>query len=190
MSAMSSIRLAQESDAPGVCSIYAPIVRDTVISFETVVPNDDTMVARIRDTLTERPWIVCEDEGEIQGYAYAGPHRSRSAYMWSAEVSVYVAESARRLGTARRLYGALFALLQRQGYRNAYAGITLPNDASVGLHESLGFREVGVYRGVGFKFDAWLDVGWWALRLDEKAESADPLRDIAGVLNGFEWRDF
>jgi len=156
------LRPATPADAPGILAIYAPIVENTVISFEYEPPSVDEMVHRLE---AYRPWLVAVDNGEIMGYAYASKHRERAAYQWSADVSVYVHELARGQGLGTRLYRELFAVLVGQGYVNAYAGITLPNPASVGLHESLGFRPVGVYEGVGYKFGAWHDVGWWQLLL-------------------------
>jgi L-amino acid N-acyltransferase YncA len=134
------IRPADVGDAEGIRAIYDPIVRDTSISFETEPPTVGEIARRIREALSERPWLVLEDEGELQGYAYAAQHRERLAYLWSAEVSVYVSAAARRRGVGRRLYLCLFDLLAQQGYYNAYAGITLPNEASVRLHESVGFE--------------------------------------------------
>jgi phosphinothricin acetyltransferase len=161
------IRLATERDALACLRIYAPVVAETAISFETEAPSVEEMERRIADTLVQLPWLVLEEPEGVQGYAYAAPYRKRAAYQWSVEVSVYVAEEARGKGVGRRLYAALFDLLRRQGYVNAYAGIALPNDASVGLHEAMGFRPVGVYRNVGFKLGRWLDVGWWQLELRE-----------------------
>ncbi|WP_435177238.1 GNAT family N-acetyltransferase [Halorussus sp. AFM4] len=109
-------------------------------------------------------------EPEIAGYAYAGRHRKRDGYRWSVDVSVYVAERHRRKGVARGLYQSLFEVLRLQGFHNAYAGIALPNEASVGLHESLGFEPVGVYESVGYKRGAWRDVGWWQLALRDRSE--------------------
>ena len=157
-------------------SIYAPIVRDTPISFEVEVPTVDEMRARIAETLEQYPWLVCERGDEILGYAYASRHRTRPAYQWSVDVSVYVREDLRRAGVGRALYVALLALLRLQGFRNAYAGIALPNSGSVGLHEALGFRPVGVYRGVGFKQGRWHDVGWWELSLRTDPEPPRPPR--------------
>ena len=159
------IRVAAPGDAEGVQAIYAPVVRDTAISFELEPPGVAEMAGRIAGTLAEHPWLVCERRGAVAGYAYATRHRERPAYRWSVDVSVYVHPDARRGGVGRRLYAALFRLLALQGYRNAYAGIALPNAGSVGLHEALGFRPVGVYRQVGFKLGAWHDVGWWQLQL-------------------------
>jgi L-amino acid N-acyltransferase YncA len=108
---------------------------------------------------------VLEEDGEVAGYAYASQHNSRAAYRWAVDVAVYVDPSRRRRGAGRRLYGALLEELRERGYRIACAGITLPNDASVGLHEALGFEPVGIYRRVGWKAGAWHDVGWWQLEL-------------------------
>jgi L-amino acid N-acyltransferase YncA len=160
-----TIRLATEDDAGQILAIYAPIVRETPISFEVEPPTVAAMRQRISDTLACFPWLVCEGAGELLGYAYGSRHRGRAAYDWSAEVSVYVHASARRSGVGRDLYRTLFEILRLQGFCNALAGATLPNPASVGLHESLGFQPVGIYRSVGYKFGAWHDVGWWQLSL-------------------------
>ena len=175
-----TIRLATAADAAGVRAIYAPYVRETWVSFEADVPSVEEMAGRIEGAAPRYPWLVADNGGAVAGYAYASAHRGRSAYQWSAEVSVYVAETHRRRGFARRLYGALVDVLQLQGFANAYAGIALPNEASVGAHEALGFEPVGVYRGVGFKLGAWRDVGWWALRLGDGAAPAPP-RTLAEV---------
>jgi L-amino acid N-acyltransferase YncA len=172
MSAM--IRLATVDDAEQIQAIYAPNVRQTAISFELVPPTVDDMQERIRKTLEHFPCLVCEHQGEIQGYAYANAHRSRAAYQWSVDVSVYVHAQARRYGVGRAVYSSLFKLLELQGVYNAYAGITLPNPASVGLHESLGFQPVGIYRAVGYKLGAWHDVGWWQLALRQHSAPAAP----------------
>jgi phosphinothricin acetyltransferase len=156
-----TLRLATPADAAGVAAIYAPIVASSVISFEVEPPSVETIAARIASTLARLPWLVSTDDDGVAGYAYASPHRERAAYRWSVEVSVYVAERARRRRLAQSLYGRLFEILAAQGFTAAWAGIVLPNAASVALHESVGFRPVGVYRGVGFKFGAWHDVAWF-----------------------------
>jgi L-amino acid N-acyltransferase YncA len=182
-----SIRLATEHDAKQIAAIYAPNVTDTVISFEFEPPSVDEMRQRIEVTLQRYPWLVCERQGRLLGYAYAGAHGSRAAYQWSVDVSVYVHEDARRTGVGRALYASLFAALDLQGFYNAYAGATLPNPASVGLHESVGFRQVGVYRGVGYKLGEWHDVVWWHLPLRERVADPDPPADLASVVGSEEW---
>jgi len=183
-----TIRLATERDAEQVAEIYAPNVTDTVISFELEPPGADEMRRRIEVTLQRYPWLVCEDhDGRVLGYAYAGAHRSRAAYQWSVDVSVYVHEEARRRGVGRALYSSLFGVLDLQGFYNAYAGATLPNPASVGLHESVGFQPVGVYRGVGYKLGAWHDVVWWHLPIRERVADPYPPASLSSVLGSEEW---
>ncbi len=152
-----------------------------MISFEIEPPSASEIGERIASTRTRYPWLVATAAGEVIGYAYAGEHRQRAAYRWSTDVSAYIAETARRQGVGRRLYEELFKVLRGQGFRAAFAGITLPNQASVGLHEALGFEAVGVYRQVGFKLGAWRDVGWWRLGLADGAETqgAPPTEPIA-----------
>lgn len=165
------LRLATPADAGGVHDIYAPIVCETAISFELEPPTVDEMRRRITSTLTNYPWLVCEVDGLVAGYAYAGPHGVRGAYQWAADVSVYNHGSFRGRGIGRALYAALLEILARQGVRQACAGITLPNDASVGLHEAMGFRPLGVYPDIGYKLGAWHSVGWWQRAL---APASDP----------------
>ena len=154
------IRLATAADGPALAAIYAPAVLAYATSFELEAPDGAEMARRVAALTARTPWLVCELESSVVGYAYASSHRERWAYQWSVEVSAYVGAAAHRRGVARALYASLFAVLVVQGFRNAYAGITLPNVASVGLHEAVGFRPVGIYRGVGYKFGAWHDVLW------------------------------
>jgi len=154
------IRLATMADAPAIAAIYRPAVTDGVISFEFTPPSPSEMGSRISATLQHTPWILYETDDGVLGYAYAGRHNERAAYQWSANVSVYVHPNAHRSGIGRALYTSLFAILVLQGFHNAYAGITLPNPASEGLHRAFGFTSVGVYRKVGYKFGAWHDVEW------------------------------
>jgi phosphinothricin acetyltransferase len=171
---MKTIRLAQPSDAREVVDIYGPIVASSAISFETDVPTAGEMERRIAEVLTFAPWLVCAEEGRVAGYAYASRHRERAAYRWSVDVAIYVRDLRRRAGVGRALYGSLLALLRLQGFYAAHAGITLPNEASVRLHESFGFRPVGVYPCVGFKCGTWHDVGWWQLPLRERSGAPAP----------------
>lgn len=169
------IRLATPQDAEEILAIYAPFVTDTAVSFELEPPSVQEMQRRIEETLTRYPWLVWEQDDRVLGYAYTSTHRARPAYQWSVEVSVYVHPHARRAGIASQLYTRIFEMLRGQGYCNAYAGITLPNGASVGFHEAMEFQPVGVYSKIGFKMGRWHDVGWWQLRLREDEEPL-PLR--------------
>jgi len=161
------IRIATATDAKAVAAIYAPIVRDTTISFEVEPPTPEEMARRILAALPTYPWLVAERDGQVVGYAYASRHRDRAAYRWSVDVSAYVDDPARRSGVGRTLYERLIAILKRQGFHAAFASIALPNAPSVGLHEAVGFRPVGIYKEVGFKHGQWRDVGWWRLALSE-----------------------
>lgn len=179
---MPTIRLATEADAPGVHAIYAPIVRDTIISFEYELPSVDEMRSRIAKTLPRYPWLICGQEGEdgeMLGYAYASLHSERAAYNWSANVSVYVSATARRMGVGKALYGELFARLRAQNIVNVYAGISLPNPGSISLHEAMGMTLVGVYHKVGYKFGAWHDVGWWEMALGARPMWPKPVLAVA-----------
>ncbi len=168
-------------DAPACSEIYKPSVVGSPISFEEVAPDEREMAHRIETYSRTHPWLVAEEDGLVVGFAYACLHRERAAYRWATDVSAYVHEGHRRRGVGRTLYHAVFELLIRQGLQTACAGITLPNDASVALHESLGFQLVGVYRRIGWKDGAWRDVGWWELELVEAeagvpADPGPPLR--------------
>lgn len=165
-----------DDDARAIAEIYAPYVRETIISFETEPPDAAEMAQRIHRIGKQYPWLAASSGGEVSGYAYACENRSRLAYRWSVDVAVYLSASAQRAGIGRGLYRRLFAFLRAQGYVNAFAGISLPNAASVGLHEAMGFTLIGVYRNVGYKRGAWRDVGWWQLALqDPPAQPKEPL---------------
>ncbi len=155
-----TVRDASESDAPSCAAIYAPYVRETAISFESEPPTAAQMAERIAAATRMHGWVVLEDGDRVVGYAYGGPHQQRAAYRFSCEVSVYVEQGRRRTGSGRSLYEALFERLTARGYLMAVAGMTLPNEASAGLHRAMGFEPVGVYRRIGWKFGAWHDVAW------------------------------
>jgi phosphinothricin acetyltransferase len=169
------IRDADPIGSAAACAaIYAPFVLSPT-SFEEQAPDESEMAGRIRRLTTSHPWLVAEQDGVLAGYAYACAHRVRPAYRWSTDVSVYVDEQSRRRGVGRHLYEALLRRLSDRGFRVACAGITLPNEASVALHEHLGFVAVGVYRSIGWKAGAWRDVGWWQLDLSpEMGEPVEP----------------
>jgi phosphinothricin acetyltransferase len=151
---------AAAADAQACAAIYAPYVRDTAITFELEPPTPDEMADRIARATADYAWLVLEDEGRVVGYAYGGPYKERAAYRWACEVSVYLEPGLRRRGAGRALYEALLPRLAARGFRTAVAGMTLPNDASVGLHRAMGFEPVGVWRRIGWKLGAWHDVAW------------------------------
>lgn len=170
------VRVADENDCGWMADIYAPIVRDTAISFELSPPSADEIRSRINDALRQHPWLVAERDKEPLGYAYASPHRARPAYRWSCDVSVYVSPKAYRQKAGTVLYARLLEILKVQGYRNAFAGIALPNAPSIALHQRAGFRPLGTYSQVGYKLGAWHDVGWWQLQLaDDTGPPAEPV---------------
>lgn len=154
------IRDARPDDAAACAAIYAPYVRDTCISFELVAPDEAEMRGRIAANQEHHVWLVAEQDGQVVGYAYGSPHRSREAYRFATDVSAYVDGSARGQGLGPQLYRALFDRLTLLGYRMACAGVTLPNERSERFHRGMGFEQVGVYRRIGWKFDAWRDVLW------------------------------
>ena len=149
------------ADAAACAAIYAPFVSDNWISFELDAPTADEMAGRIANYGDSQAWLVAEVDGAVAGYAYGSPHRSRAAYASSCDVAVYVDPAHSRQGVGRALYAALFPLLADKGFHAAFAGIALPNDPSVELHEAMGFTPVGTYREVGWKMGGWRDVGWW-----------------------------
>jgi phosphinothricin acetyltransferase len=161
-------------DAAACAAIYAPQVEDSPVSFEERAPDTAEMAARIEHHGASHAWLVAEWAGQVVGYAYATAFNERPAYRWSASVSVYVAGEARGSGVGRALYEALFDRLRERGFRMACAGITLPNEASVGLHQALGFEQTGVNREIGWKHGAWRDVGWFQLELTPAGEGPPP----------------
>jgi phosphinothricin acetyltransferase len=179
------IRLADpETDARAIAEIYRRSVDSSFISFEEGAPTETEMAERIASTLTLTPWLVAEDIGEVVGYAYAGRHRDRASYRWSVDISAYVRHDRQGRGVGAALYAVLIPILTAQGFANAFAGVTQPNPASVGLHRSIGMELVGVYRGVGYKLGAWRDVAWYQLRLadmtgDRPAEPSPVAKIIA-----------
>lgn len=185
---MPHIRLARVGDAAEIAAIYAPSVTRAAISFETEPPTAEMIAERIAHTIPTYPWLVSEDSGAVMGYAYASQHRSRAAYQWSVDVSVYIHERWRGQGLGRTLYTRLFALLRAQGYANIYAGIALPNPGSVGLHEAMGMTPVGIYRHVGYKLGAWHDVGWWEGALQSPPDPPMPPRQLTALASLPEWR--
>lgn len=164
---MIKLRLAKAADSEGILAIYAPYIEKTSFTFETDIPSAEAFADRINSYLESWPWLVCEVDGTIAGYAYAARYRERVAYQWSVESSVYIHDDYQRKGIAKILYSALFEILKRQGFRNVYAVINLPNEKSVAFHESLSFRFFALYEQVGYKLGKWKNVGWWRLIINE-----------------------
>jgi L-amino acid N-acyltransferase YncA len=170
------IRVATIDDAERIAEIYAPAVLERVTSFELVAPSAAEMAARLTRVMAHYPWLVCELDGRVVGYAYASTHNERAAYRWSVDVAVYVGAEVHRRGVGTALYASLFEVLALQNIRNVYAGITLPNAASEGMHSRAGFKLVGTYHHVGYKFGAWHDVAWFERAvLPPVADPPEPL---------------
>ncbi len=162
------IRQASAQDAAALLEIYAPIVLHTSTSFEEEPPGVEDFAQRITKAIQTHQWLVMEaKDGTLCGYAYAGTHRSRSAYRRSVETSVYVHQNFRGQGVGRRLYEALFESLATMDYHSAYAGIVLPNEGSIALHKALGFEPIGIFKEVGFKHGQWHDTSWWQRRIKQ-----------------------
>jgi L-amino acid N-acyltransferase YncA len=168
-----TIREARVEDGGAAARIYAPYVVETAITFEEQPPDAPEMSRRIGDTLAGHPFLVAESAGAVIGYAYATSHRARASYRWSADVSVYLDGNHHHCGVGSAMYGVLLPLLAAQGFVMAHAGVTLPNPASVGLHEAVGFKPVGIFRNVGYKLGEWRDVGWWAKQLNNPRPQPD-----------------
>ncbi|MEH1930258.1 MAG: arsinothricin resistance N-acetyltransferase ArsN1 family B [Nostoc sp.] len=193
------IRLVNENDALQMLAIYAPIVWETAISFEVEPPSETEFQQRIKSYQQQMPWLVCEINQEVVGYAYARPYHTRAAYQWSVESSVYVSANYRRKGIAKALYTSLLKLLRLQGFYNVVAAIALPNQPSVAVHETVGFSPVGVFRRVGYKFAQWHDVGCWQLSLqpessfltdgDITTQSVNPPVSLAEIQKSPLWNE-
>lgn len=152
------IRIAEEKDAPALLDIYAPYINETAITFEYDLPPAEEFAGRIQAITRDFPWLVCEIDGRTAGYAYASHFKTRAAFQWDAEMSVYLSPEFHRLGIASALYDCLEDTLREQGYLNLYALITHPHPVSEGFHASRGYRPVGIYHSTGFKFDKWYDL--------------------------------
>lgn len=183
MTANRKIRLAYESDSKSILDIYAPFITDTAITFECEVPTIEEFMNRMSSIQEKYPWLVCEIDGIIVGYAYASQYSGRAAYDWSVDFSIYINPNYHGKKIGRALYSSLFELVKLQGYYNAYAGIALPNMKSKSFHEAFGFKMVGVYKNVGYKHGKWHDVGWYALDIAEHIKSPVKPKTINEICN-------
>jgi L-amino acid N-acyltransferase YncA len=159
------IRACHPSDASQICEIYNYYVRETVVTFEEVPVAERDMAQRIGDVTERLPWLVCEQNGRVVGYAYAAAWKARSAYRFSVESTIYLSPDFAGRGMSSDLYGALIADLRSRDVHCAVGGIALPNAASIALHEKLGFVRIGQFKEIGWKFGKWVDVGYWELVL-------------------------
>lgn len=191
MASTAHLRFATPADAAALLTIYAPIVLESPASFQVEPPSVEEMAAKVEETMVHYPWLVYEADGAVLGYAYGTKHRARVAYQWSVETSVYIHSDARRQGIGTVLYEALLRILAAQGYYRAFAGIVVPNTGSVRLHESVGFKPLGVFKNIGYKLNQWRDVGWWSRDLAPLPETPEPPLLLAAVRtqweDGWEW---
>lgn len=181
----SIIRLAEKRDVPGILEIYAPFILGTSVTFEEIVPDESSFWERIQEIMAEMPYLVCEIDGRIAGYAYASGYRSRASYRWSKEVTAYIHPDFQRKRVAEALYTSLHEMVRYQGVADMLAIITMPNRPSVAFHEHFGYRKCGEFSKVGYKLGQWQNVGWFELFLqDEKEAPKDriiPLHEITGL---------
>jgi phosphinothricin acetyltransferase len=184
---MPHIRPATAADAAQMLAIYAPYISDTAVTFETATPTLAEFTARVVDGSQTHPWLVAVDADTVLGYAYASVFRSREAYQWAADCSIYVHPDHRRHNVATALYTSLFACLRLQGYFRVHAGVTLPNLPSVALHTRMGFTPVGTYADVGYKLGAWHSVWWCALALQSPTDAPLSPRPTANVVGTPAW---
>lgn len=165
-----TIRDARRSDVPAMLAIYAPFVEHTAVSFEYDVPTEAEFARRLEEHQAVFPWLVCEENGRVMGYAYAGRAFERAAYGWNAEISCYLAPELRGRGVGRRLYARIEEILTRLGYYKLFAVVTSANAPSVAFHRALGFRDAACFRNVGYKQGGWYDVLWLEKTLCDRPE--------------------
>ena len=179
------IRLAEKRDVAGILEIYAPFILETAVTFEETVPDEASFWERIQGIMAELPYLVCEIDGRIAGYAYASGYRSRASYRWSKEVSVYIHPDFQRRRVAHALYTSLNELVRYQGIADLLAIITMPNESSVAFHEYFGYTKCGEFSKVGYKIDQWQNVGWFELFLQDETKAPKdrilPLSEITGL---------
>ncbi|WP_126663823.1 GNAT family N-acetyltransferase [Haloterrigena salifodinae] len=190
MTADARIRVATPDDAAAVRDIYAPFCESTAVTFEESPPTEAEVADRIASTLETYPWLVCEVDGAVVGYAYASRLRKRRAYQWTVELSVYVADDTRRSGVGRSLYESLFAVLERQGVRDAYAVTTVPNPETERFHERLGFERCVDFPAIGYTEGEWRDVAWWRRGIAEKTADPEPITPLPALRDRLDETDW
>ncbi len=166
-----SIRLAEKRDVQGILEIYAPFILETAVTFEETIPEEESFWERIQGIMTELPFLVCEIDGRIAGYAYASGYRSRASYRWTKEVSVYIHPDFHRKKVAQALYSSLNEMVRYQGIADLLAIITMPNEPSVAFHEQFGYRKCAEFSKVGYKMGQWQNVGWFELFLQDETQA-------------------
>ncbi len=176
------IRQATPEDAEAIINIYAGYIRNTTITFEVEVPTIEEFQKRMEQIQTQFPWLVCEIDGVVAGYAYGSKHAQRAAYRWSADLSVYIDERYHRRHIAAALYAALYAMLRAQGYYTVYAGVSTPNPKSEEFHLAQGFEVVGVYPNVGYKLGKWCTLTWYGLPLREYGDTPQEPKTLKEAL--------
>lgn len=176
-----TFKMAAPEDTCAIRKIYEPYIKETVITFETEVPSLTEFAGRIESIRSDYPYIVCWLDHRIIGYAYAHRQMERAAYQWNAELSVYIQENSHQCGIGKRMYQALMEILKLQNIKNVYGGVTCPNIKSEKLHETLGFKRLGVYRRTGYKGGAWHDVVWFEKAIGEYEIPPEPFRSINDI---------
>ncbi len=176
------IRFATKEDAKAILDIYAEYITDTTVTFEVEVPTIEAFQKRMEGIMAWYPWLICEIDGEVAGYAYASKHRERAAYQWSADISVYVNKKYHRNHIASELYTEIISYLRKQGYYTIYAGITRPNPQSEAFHQAYGFHNLGEFHNVGYKHGKWLGVTWYELPISEYADIPGSIRPITDFI--------
>lgn len=179
------VRMARPEDAPEIYKVYEPYILNTVITFEYDKVPIAEFENRIKSVLNKFPWIVCEIDGEIAGYAYCSPHLERAAFGWDCECSVYLNEAYHKMGIGTALYNALFQIVETQGYYNIYSLICVPHDSSVALHKKYGFEEVGTYYNTAYKHGSWRHLLVMEKRLKEKLEEPKPVIPIGEFMEDY-----
>lgn len=175
-----NLRFATPDDSLQILGIYAQYI-ETPVTFECALPSQKEFSRRIADIFQFYPYLVCEEDGKIMGYAYAHRHMEREAYQWNAELSVYLDRSSTSRGIGKKMYTLLIEILKLQGVKTVYGGVTAPNEKSEALHKSLGFHVAGTYHKAGYKAGKWHNVTWFEKAVSEYDPFPQPVISITGV---------